>query len=375
MDRLGFYRDDLAALADASRLRRLIPRAGVDFSSNDYLGLAGSGRLVDAVRDALDRGVPVGAAGSRLLRGNCDEQEAFESEAAAFFGAESALGFGGGYMANFAILSTLPQRGDLLLMDDLSHASTHEGARASRAEARMFRHNDVGHAADMIAAWRAGGGRGAVWIAAESLYSMDGDRAPLADLAALADDHGFLIVDEAHATGVYGPDGRGLAHDLEGRGNVITLHTLGKALGGSGALICAPRVLTDFLVNRCRPFIFATAPSPLMAAAGRAALTILRDEGWRRDELAARVALFSGRIARLGLTSSGSQIVPLIVGGNAEAMALAAQVQARGFDVRGIRPPTVPEGTSRLRVALTLNATMDDVTRLADTVEELWPGL
>ncbi|MDO5619997.1 MAG: 8-amino-7-oxononanoate synthase [Paracoccus sp. (in: a-proteobacteria)] len=374
MDRLAVYREQLAGLAADARLRRLIPRAGVDFSSNDYLGLAGSGRLADAVRDALDRGVPVGAAGSRLLRGNCDEQEQFESEAAAFFGAESALGFGGGYVANFAILTTLPQRGDLLLMDDLSHASTHEGARAGRAEVLGFRHNDAGDAADRIRNWRAAGGRGAVWIAVESLYSMDGDRAPLADLAALADDHGFLIVDEAHATGVYGPDGRGLAHDLEGRGNVLTLHTLGKALGGSGALVCGPRLLTDFMVNRCRPFIFGTAPSPLMAAAGRAALAILRDEGWRRDALAARVALFSARLARMGLSASGSQIVPVIVGGNAPAMALAEQVQARGFDVRGIRPPTVPLGTARLRVSLTLNASEDDVIRLADTLEELWPG-
>lgn len=375
MDRLAVYREQLGALAADARLRRLAPREGVDFSSNDYIGLAGSARLRDAVAAALQAGVRVGATGSRLLRGHDDVQAAFEAKAARYFGAEAALGFGGGYVANFAILTTLPQRRDLLLMDALSHASTHEGARAGRAEVAQFRHNDVGHAADVIARWRAGGGRGAVWIAVESLYSMDGDFAPLDDLAALADAQGFLVVDEAHATGVYGPGGRGLAHAFEGRGNVVTLHTLGKALGGSGALVCGARVLVDFLINRCRPFIFATAPSPLMAAAGAEALDVLRDEPWRREALAGHIALFRAEMAaRLPHVPVGhSQIMPLIVGGNAETMALATAVQARGFDLRGIRPPTVPAGTARLRLALTLNVGRDDIVRLARTLEALWP--
>ena len=285
------------------------------------------------------------------------------------------MGFGGGYVANFAVLTTLPQRGDLLLMDALSHASTHEGARAGRAQVAQFRHGDVGHASDVIDDWRAAGNTGAVWITVESLYSMDGDVAPLDDLMALADRHGFLMVDEAHATGVYGPQGRGLAHHLEGRDNVVTLHTLGKALGGSGALICGSRVLIDFLINRCRPFIFATAPSPLMAAVGTEALAMLQDEPWRQDALRAHVASFGRQMAQRlpQVPLSGSQIVPLILGPNAPTMELAAALQARGFDVRGIRPPTVPEGTSRLRVSLNLNASPDDVTRLAETLEELWP--
>ena len=377
MDRLATYRRDLQGLAGDARLRSLAERRGIDFSSNDYLGLAQSNRMRAAVVRALDAGVPVGAAGSRLLRGNTDRQAGFEDAAARFFGAEAALGFGGGYVANFAVITTLPQRGDLLLMDALAHASTHEGARAGRAEVASFRHGDVGHAEDVITAWRRAGNTGAVWIAVESLYSMDGDRAPLDDLMRLADAHGFLLIDEAHATGVFGPRGRGLAHHLEGRDNVVTLHTLGKALGGSGALICGARVLIDFLVNRCRPFIFATAPSPLMAAAGLEALAMLQDEPWRQATLAGHVVAFHDQMARRlpQVPLSGSQIVPLIVGPNAETMALAAQVQARGFDVRGIRPPTVPEGTSRLRVSLTLNATRADVLRLAETLEDLWPDL
>lgn len=377
MDRLATYRRDLQGLAGDARLRSLAERRGIDFSSNDYLGLAQSDRMRAAVVRALDAGVPVGAAGSRLLRGNTDRQAGFEDAAARFFGAEAALGFGGGYVANFAVITTLPQRGDLLLMDALAHASTHEGARAGRAEVASFRHGDVGHAEDVITAWRRAGNTGAVWIAVESLYSMDGDRAPLDDLMRLADAHGFLLIDEAHATGVFGPRGRGLAHHLEGRDNVVTLHTLGKALGGSGALICGARVLIDFLVNRCRPFIFATAPSPLMAAAGLEALAMLQDEPWRQATLAGHVVAFHDQMARRlpQVPLSGSQIVPLIVGPNAETMALAAQVQARGFDVRGIRPPTVPEGTSRLRVSLTLNATRADVLRLVETLEDLWPDL
>ncbi|WP_022706006.1 8-amino-7-oxononanoate synthase [Paracoccus zeaxanthinifaciens] len=375
MDRLAVYRRDLDALARLSRRRVLSHRQGIDFSSNDYIGLAQSPRLVAAARRALDAGVPVGAAGSRLLRGQTEAQARFEDAAARFFGAEAALGFGGGYVANFAVLTTLPQRGDLLLMDELSHASTHEGARAGRAQVATFRHGDVGHAADVIADWRAQGNTGAVWIAVESLYSMDGDRAPLDDLMALADEHGFLMVDEAHATGVFGPQGRGLAHHLEGRDNVVTLHTLGKALGGSGALICASRVLVDFLVNRCRPFIFATAPSPLMAEVGLESLAILRDEPWRQTVLQGHIDTFGAEIARRlpHLRVSGSQIVPLIVGQNAPTMELAAAVQARGFDLRGIRPPTVPEGTSRLRLSLTLNASRAQVIRLAELLEELWP--
>lgn len=377
MDRLAVYRRNLDGLAAEARLRSLAPRRGIDFASNDYLGLAQSGRLRQAVAAALHEGAPVGAAGSRLLRGNTDIQAAFEEAAARFFGAEAALGFGGGYVANFAVITTLPQRDDLLLMDALSHASTHEGARAGRAAVASFRHGDVGHAADVIAQWRRGGGTGAVWIAVESLYSMDGDIAPLDDLMALADREGFLLVDEAHATGVFGPEGRGLAHHLEGRDNVLTLHTLGKALGGSGALICGARCLIDFLVNRCRPFIFATAPSPLMAAAGQEALAILRDEPWRREELGGHVAAFGAEMVRRlpQVSVSGSQIVPLIVGPNAATMELAAAVQARGFDLRGIRPPTVPEGTSRLRVSLTLNASRADVIALAEVLEELWPDM
>ena len=354
---LAFYQAALDELADSSRLRSLAPRQGLDFTSNDYLGLAASPRLAGAVTAAIARGTPVGAGGSRLLRGNAPEHEVLEARAAAFFRAERALFFGSGYVANYALLSTLPQRGDLLLLDALVHASAHEGARAGRAEVAHVAHNDAEAFEAAMRVWRDGGGRGRIWLAVESLYSMDGDRAPLDELSSVADRHdAMLLIDEAHATGLYGPDGRGLASSLEGRDNVIALHTCGKALGGAGALISGPRVLCDFMLNRCRPFIYSTAPSPLMAVAALEALEILREEPERRRRLAhlvssaGRAALASG-----AATPTGTQILPVIVGDDRAALTLAAGLQRRGFDVRAVRPPTVPDGTARLRISITLN--------------------
>ncbi|MDQ0504926.1 8-amino-7-oxononanoate synthase [Xanthobacter agilis] len=370
-DLLERYAATLRGLERKDRLRTLAPRAGLDFASNDYLGLAASGKLAAAVRRAIDDGTPVGAGGSRLLRGNTPEHERLEAAAARFFRVERALYFGGGFVANFAALTALPQKGDLVVMDELVHASAHEGARAGRALAVTARHNDVAAFADEIRRFRAAGGTGRVWIVVESLYSMDGDRAPLAELMALAEaNDAFFFIDEAHATGVYGTEGRGLAAPFEGRENVLVLHTCGKALGGSGALLAGAKVLCDFLVNRSRPFIFATAPSPLMAVAAEAALEVLAREPERRDRLAALVAHAGRELGRIGVTASGSQIQPVIVGDNGRAMALAAALQARGFDVRGVRPPTVPEGTARLRVSLTLNVEAADVTALVDALAQ-----
>lgn len=363
---------DLQRLDAVSRRRRLIPRTGTDFSSNDYLALAGDPALAHAVAEAVARGVPAGSGGSRLLRGNHAEHEALEAEAAHFFGSESALWFATGYTANSAIVSTLPQRGDLVVYDDLIHASVHEGLRLTRSETVAVPHNDITAFADAIAAWRGRGGTGRIWIAIESLYSMDGDRAPLADLAALADaNDAVLIIDEAHATGVFGAGGRGLAAALEGRENVITLHTCGKAMGCEGALVCAPVVVTDFLVNRGRGFIFSTAPSPLMAAAVRTALRIIEAADDRRAKLAALITHAERLLGPHGALISGSQVMPVILGDDARTMRAAGAVQAAGFDVRGIRPPTVPAGTSRLRISLTLNATQDDVSALAAVLQDV----
>ena len=347
----------LEALARRGRLRRLAPRTGIDFTSNDYLALAASPELKAAAETALARGVPLGAGGSRLLRGNHAEHEALEVEAAGFFGSEAALYFGSGFAANAALIATLPAHGDLIVFDALIHASAWEGMAQTKAETRAVAHNDVDAFADAVRAWRTGGGTGRVWIAVESLYSMDGDIAPLAELASLADRYdAMLLIDEAHATGVLGPGGRGLAAaaGLEGRENVVALHTCGKALGASGALITSTAPIRDFLVNRARAFIYATAPSPVMAAVVRRALEVVRDEPERRTRLAGQVAAASEALVRdCGMPASGSHIMPVIVGTDARATKLAGAMQARGYDIRAIRPPTVPEGTARLRVAIT----------------------
>ena len=315
----------------------------------------------------MSRGTPIGAGGSRLLRGNHPEHEELEAKAAAFFHTDRVLFFSSGYAANFALFATLPQHEDLIVIDELIHASARDGARASRATTLESKHNDVASVKDAIRVWRSGGGLGQVWIATESLYSMDGDRAPLRDLIALADEHeAFLLIDEAHATGVFGPDGRGLAAHIEGRDNVIVLHTCGKALGCAGALLTLPRVLSDFLVNRCRAFVFSTAPSPLMAVAALEALAILKDEPQRREALE-QLAAFAGHQAETcGISTSGSQILPVIIGDDEVAMQVASSLRRRGFDVRGVRPPTVPNGTARLRISITLNVTEAHIAALFD---------
>jgi 8-amino-7-oxononanoate synthase len=367
LDRFVRHLSDLQA---RDRRRALQGRAGFDFASNDYLGLAEDPALVDAVRAALARAVPVGAAGSRLLRGNHREHQMLEEEAARFFGAPRALFFGGGYAANLALFSTLPDRGDFVVWDELSHASTREGVRAGRAEAAPFRHSDAGHAEALIAGWRARGGTGAPWIAVESVYSMDGDRAPLSELLALAERHdGFLVVDEAHATGVFGEGGRGLTAALKRSEALVALHTCGKALGASGALVTGAAPLLDFIVNRARPFIFATAPSPLMAAAVRASLRLLEEQPERRTKLGRLVAHAGLTLQRrLGVAPSGSQIQPIILGTDERAMRVAAALRDAGFDCRAVRPPTVPEGTARLRISLTLNVDSATVDALADAL-------
>jgi 8-amino-7-oxononanoate synthase len=364
------YEKLLRGTEERGRLRKLALPAGHDFTSNDYLGLAGSSELREAISAALERGVAAGAGGSRLLRGHHPEHEALEEEAAAFFGTEAALYFATGFAANFALFAALPQRGDLVIHDALIHASARDGMRAGRAEAAEATHNDANVFDDKIKTWRAAGGKGRPWIAVESLYSMDGDRAPLEALAEIAARHdAMLVIDEAHATGVFGDGGRGLGNWLEGRPNVLSLHTCGKALGSAGALLCGPRVIRDFMVNFSRPFIYSTAPSPLMAAAVRAALRLCAVQPQRRERLIELIGIANGAFERrCNVKPAGSQILPVNVGTDARATSLAEAMRGHGYDIRAIRPPTVPEGTSRIRIALTLNTSQGIVLGMIETL-------
>jgi len=360
----------LDGLDAKGRLRGLTQTRGRDFTSNDYLALAESDHLRQAAAEALARGVPLGAGGSRLLRGNHPEHEALEEEAASFFGSETSLYFPTGFAANAAIAATLPRREDLIVYDSLIHASFRDGLEPGRIQAIEAPHNDINAMEAIIKGWRAGGGKGRVWIAVETLYSMDGDRAPLADLVALASRHdAMLILDEAHATGVHGDQGRGLGAQYEGAPNIISLHTCGKGLGAAGALVCLPKLYRDFMVNRGRAFIYSTAPSPLMAAVVRSSLKICAGAEQERTQLRNLVRHAEAHLHRLGLKASGSQIQPIILGEDRRAVAFAQALQARGHDIRAIRPPTVPEGTARLRLALTLHVTLADLDVLFADLE------
>jgi 8-amino-7-oxononanoate synthase len=363
---------ELSRLKDGFRQRSLSLPCGIDFTSNDYLGLSRHPALRRAVLDALDADARAGSAGSRLLRGHHPEHAELESFAAGFFGAERTLYFSTGFLANFALFTTLPHRHDAIVFDELVHASVKEGVHAAHASHIKVPHNDVGAFEEAIVRARRAGARD-VWIAIESVYSMDGDIAPVDDLHALARIHdAVLVVDEAHASGIFGPTGRGFT---EGRYDerLIVLHTCGKALGVAGGLLCGPAVAMEYLINAARPFIYSTAPPPYVAAAVRRALQLVDEEPWRRDRLR-QLACFAGRRLAEAVgddTARGStQIIPVILGEECRAITAAGALQRDGFDVRAIRPPTVPAGTSRLRVSIGVDRNEAEIAGLAGALSE-----
>ena len=353
------------------RWRELREVSGIDFSSNDYLALSHDPRLTGSITDAIARGVGSGSGGSRLLRGNHPLHQQLESRAARFFGAQRCLFFANGFMANYALFSTLPQPDDLVLCDQLIHASVHDGTRAGKARVEFARHNDSDHFEQIMSAWRGQGHKGCIWIAIESLYSMDGDFAPIGQLVELASRYdAYLVADEAHATGVFGQQGKGLCADYEGLDNLITLHTCGKALGAEGALLCLNRTLADYLVNKARAFIYSTAPSPLMACAVLESLRIIANDSTLQRSLQELIAVAQQRLGQLGLPFGPSQIQPVILNDAAKTMAVAAALQNSGFDVRGIRPPSVPENSSRLRISITLNVNRRQLDDMFNALEQ-----
>ena len=360
------WQAEIDRLRHSHRHRALSLPRGVDFTSNDYLGFSRHPAVRDALIAALERDGMVGAGGSRLLRGHHEDHAKLEAFAAAFFSSEKALYFGSGFLANFSLFTTLADRHDAVVFDERIHASVKEGVHASSAERYRARHNDLDSFAAEVKRARERGARH-VFVAVESVYSMDGDLAPLSPLRDLARRFdATLVVDEAHATGVFGARGRGLT---EGFQNGIALHTCGKALGVAGALVCASGETIDYLINRARPFIYSTAPPPCLAAAVLRALQLVDEEPWRRERV-----LTLANLAQTELNPhapfAGSQIVPVIIGGDEAALSVAQYVQEAGFDVRAIRPPTVPEGSARLRVSINVDHTEAQVRALAAAVHE-----
>jgi glycine C-acetyltransferase/8-amino-7-oxononanoate synthase len=316
--------------------------------SNDYLGLAGHPDVRAAAATAAERW-GAGAGASRLISGNMTPHRRLERRLAAFKGHEASLLFGSGYLANTGTIPALAPAGSAVFSDELNHASIIDGCRLARAETFVYRHRDVEHLS-----WGLRKARGrAALIVTDGVFSMDGDIAPLEDLARLAREHGArLMVDEAHATGAVGPGGRGsvaaagLTEDVD-----VVVGTLGKALGSYGAYVCAEAEVVEYLLNSARPFIFSTAPPPPSVAAADAALGLLESDPRRIERLRANAAVLRGALGAEGLAAgeTETQIVPVRVGGAEAAMELCERALAAGVFAQGIRPPTVPEGSSRLR--------------------------
>jgi len=350
---------------------RIGGREYLNFCSNDYLGLANHPRVVERLRAAaVEFGVGSGA--SHLVCGHSAPHRALEERLAEFTGREAALLFSSGYMANTGVLTTLLQGGDHVFEDRLNHASLLDGGLYSGARFARFPHNDTAALREKLARVD-----GAKLVVVDGVFSMDGDSAPLADLARLcAEQDAWLMVDDAHGFGVRGPGGAGslLSEDLGESEVPVLMATLGKALGTGGAFVAGSALLVESLVQRSRNYIYTTAMPPAVAAATLESLALLEEESWRRDHLANLVARFraGAQALELPLLQAEGPIQPLLVGEADSAVQLAENLLDAGLLIGAIRPPTVPRGTSRLRITLSAAHEESQVDRLLDTVARCW---
>ena len=333
------------------------------FASNDYLGLASHPKLAEAAIDAIRR-YGVGGASSHLISGHHETHERLEHALASFVGLPRALYFSTGYMANTGIIPALAGRGDAVFSDELNHACIIDGARLSRAALHVYPHCDLAALDQLLAASPAR----EKLIVSDAVFSMDGDLAPIAGLIELAERHDArLLLDDAHGFGVLGPDGQGtLAHLGVRSDRIVHMGTLGKAAGVAGAFVAGSADIIEWLVQRARTYVFTTASPPLLAATISASLDVIRDEAWRRDRLRSHARALQIGMSGLPWVSMPSEtaIQPLVVGDNAAVMALMEGLWHRGFWVPGIRPPTVPQGTARLRISLSAQHTPEQVAAL-----------
>jgi 8-amino-7-oxononanoate synthase len=343
----------------------------IAFCSNDYLGLAGHPEVVAALKRGADR-YGAGSGAAHLVTGHSAAHHALEEELADFAGRPRALLFSTGYMANLGVTSALTGRGDQVFQDRLNHASLLDGALLSRAKLRRYPHADARALAGLLGA----SGAGARLVATDGVFSMDGDLAPLPELAAAAKQaKAWLMVDDAHGLGVIGGEGRGsLEHWGLGSDEVpILVGTLGKALGTFGAFVAGSGELIETLIQRARSYIYTTAPPPAVAAATQASLRIARRESWRRERLESLVGRFRAGAAQLGLPlmESATPIQPLIAGSAERALDWSRTLEASGVLVSAIRPPTVPEGSARLRITFSAAHEEADLDRLLDALADL----
>ena len=357
----------LRELESRSQRRSLVEISGVNLCSNDYLGLADRSALREAAIQGLRDAHRVGGTGSRLLSGHATAWNELEEEFAGFAGSGAALYFGSGYAANIGLLTSLAGKGDMIFSDALNHASIIDGIRLSGARKIIYPHRDLIALGAALKEHQHEHGR--KFIVTETVFSMDGDIAPIADIVVLAERYDAgVIVDEAHATAVHGPRGRGIAAALLGSGKIVAaMHTCGKALASAGAFVCGSTVLREHLINHARTFIFSTAMPPYMATQIRAALRLAKNMDDQRAELSLRARKFAESLSNDGWATMGTatQIVPAVIGENSAALSAAEYLQREGFTVRAIRPPTVPPGTARLRFSLTHKISAKELDKLA----------
>jgi len=382
MSDLTFLADALEEIKERDLYRRLRPISGVQsprvqmeghevilLSSNNYLGLADHPALRKAAIEALER-YGCGAGASRSISGSMELHHALEERIARFKGCEAALLFNTGYMANIGLLTTLVEHGDLIISDEFNHASIVDGCRLARAEVSVYRHRAMDH---LEAILQHSSHRRRL-IVTDGVFSMEGAIAPLAEIRHLADRYQALVmVDDAHATGVLGEGGRGTAEHFGLAGQVeIQMGTLGKALGGFGAYVAGSKALIDYLINRCRTFMYTTALPPAIAAMALAALDIVEGEPQRRQRLWDNTAYFRQGLARMGFAVMGeTPICPVLVGDNALTMEADRRLMARGVFVQGLRPPTVPPWGARLRAALMATHTREDLDKALEAFQSV----
>lgn len=353
-------------------LRHLRAPGGIDLCSNDYLGLSNHPLLKRRMAEAASR-EGCGSTGSRLLRGERRSFAHLERRFAGFKETERSLYFPSGYLANVAVLSTLAEDGDTIFSDERNHASLIDGIRLSRARRVIFPHNDAAALGRLLS---EESGPGQKFVVTESLFSMDGDMAPLAEYAALCRTHGAgLIVDEAHAVGIYGERGSGLV-EVTGIEPLVSINTAGKALGVCGAFVAGPAWAIDYLIQRARPFIFSTAAPPPVAAALEASLSLIESEPFRRRDLLDRASYLRRCLTEKGVTVTDgvSQIIPVVLGENDRAVRVALALEREGFDARAIRPPAVAPGTARLRLAVNCNLSKTTLDRFAEVLAGVLEG-
>jgi len=362
---------ELDALREQSQLRSLETTAGINLISNDYLGLATNPLLKQALAEAASQTELTGSTGSRLLSGNSRAWEEVEADFAAFAGTEAALYFSSGYAANVGLLSSLLKPGDIVFSDAANHASLIDGIRLSRATKVIYPHADLQSLENELR--KHAGSPGARVIVTESVFSMEGDIISLDALLGIANQCGAeLVIDEAHATGVCGPQGRGVVAEWGAERDVLAIvHTCGKALASAGGFVCGSKTLRDYLVNHARTFIFSTAAPPYLARQIQAALALALKAEQERTHLREIASALRDALTAAGHNcgASASHIVPVILGSNELALHVASALQREGFAVRAIRPPTVPRGTARIRISLTAKISFEDVHRLAAAID------